>query len=143
MTITIPPFDYEKAVETLSGRWEELGLHWHCYTWRGTGAQYADDTARSLDSSDVAPIDVRAWLRKNQRLVRAAPKSPEEGLEWLQGFWNPIIEEAMHRGTEDWPFRYRSAVNSLSHGTDLTWSMWVRGPSLVIVGIIGTAERCH
>ncbi|TDD69786.1 hypothetical protein [Actinomadura rubrisoli] len=135
--------DWDSIVDTPSGRWMELGLHWHCYTWRGAGKDWGDDSARHNDSSEVTPSVVRNWLKKNPRLIRATHSSPEEAVGWLRELWTPVINEAMHPSSADWEFRYKLALYDLSVGTDLSWSEWVRGPSVISVGIVGTNERCH
>lgn len=141
--MTFPSVDWDALLSSPSRRWRERGLHWHCYTWRGSGKDWADDQARNSASAEVTPSMVRDWLKKPSKLIRATHSIPEDAVTWLRQVWTPVTQEALNESSIDWEFRYKVALYDLRAGNDLSWGMWTRGPSMMSVGIVGTAERCH
>jgi hypothetical protein len=145
MTVTIPAFDYEAAIASPPSRWKAEGLHWHAYSWRGTGSDWGNDSMRSNDSSEITPTATRAWLRKNPRLIRATFTTPQDAVEWLREQWEPAARDAL-TPLPDWAntdFRFRLATYDLAAGNDVSWAMWIKGQSVVSMSVIGTSDGCH
>lgn len=145
MTVTVPVFDYDAMYATEPTVWKERGLHWHCYSWRGTGKDWADDALRHNDQADITPSMVRAWLRKNPRLIRATCSTPEEAAAWSMDQWRRARAEAL-TPVPEWyadDSQERRTLYDLRSGTDLAKGLWVKGPSMVSWGVVGTADRCH
>ncbi|WP_344903887.1 hypothetical protein [Actinomadura meridiana] len=145
MTVTVPPFDYEAMYAKEPTVWREKGLHWHCYSWRGNGKDWGDDKLRHDDQADITPSMVRGWLRKNPRLIRLTCSTPEEAAAWSMQEWTRARAEAL-TPVPDWitdESQERMALHDLRSGNDLAKGLWVKGPSMVSWGIIGTSEHCH
>lgn len=136
-------FDIDAMVSHEPTDWQTRGIHWHCYNWRGSGKEWADDQARGDDNADITPTVVKAWLRKPARLIRATPKTPEDAVQWLRAQWAEHRANALHPVTWDEDFRFKLATYDLRCANDLSWALWLKGGSIVSLGIVGTAERCH
>lgn len=145
MTVTVPPFDYDAMYAKEPTVWKERGLHWHCYSWRGSGADWANDSLRHSDSADITPSAVRAWLRKNPRLIRTTCSTPEEAADWAMTQWTRARAEAL-TPVPDWisdDNHRRAVLYDLRCGNDLAKGLWVKGPSMVSWGVVGTSDGCH
>ncbi|TDC58583.1 hypothetical protein E1281_01130 [Actinomadura sp. KC345] len=145
MTVTIPTFDYDAMYATEPTVWRERGLHWHCYSWRGTGRDWADDKMRADDQAEITPSAVRAWLRKNPRLIRATFSTPEDAAAWSLEQWSKARAEAL-TPVPEWVTdanQEAMTVYDLRCGTDVSKGLWVKGPSMVSWSVVGTSDRCH
>ncbi|GAA4079907.1 hypothetical protein [Actinomadura miaoliensis] len=144
--MTTKPFDYEALLSTTPTRWRELGLHWHCYTWRGTGEEWDDEAQRQDLSSSLPPTAVRGWLGKPARMMRAVEHTPESAVAWLRAQWTPLTPDALHGDPEGFltsETRWRLALYDLRSGVDVYWTLWTTGPSLHAFAVIGTSTPCH
>lgn len=145
MTATISTFDYDAVMARRPVIWQERRLHWHCYTWRGSGAQWADDSARHNDASDITPSIIRDWLKKSDRLIRSVYHNPDDAVQWLQEQWEKVRNEAL-TPIPDWysdESRLQFAAHDLCSGNDISWGLWIKGPSMVSMSIVGTDGPCH
>ncbi|MGH3241013.1 MAG: hypothetical protein ACRDNL_11590 [Spirillospora sp.] len=145
MTVTVLAFDYDAIYATEPTVWNEKGLHWHAYSWRGNGKDWADDKLRHDDQADITPSMVRAWLKKNPRLVRATFATPEDAAAWSMEQWTRARAEAL-TPVPDWYTDESQAARTLYDlrvGADLAKGLWVKGPSMVSWSVVGTADRCH
>jgi hypothetical protein len=143
--MTIPTFDYDAAFASTPSLWRDEGLHWHGYTWRGPGRDFADDRLRHDAASEVTPSIVRDWLKKNPRLIRATFTTPEQAAEWLREQWEPVVRDALYP-VPDWmkgDSRYQCAIHEMAAGGDISWGLWVKGQSMVSMSVVGTPDGCH
>ncbi|WP_141576102.1 hypothetical protein [Actinomadura sp. WMMA1423] len=88
---------------------------------------------------------VRAWLRKNSRLIRTVCSTPEEAAAWAMTQWTRARAESL-TPVPEWIVdeeQERSNLYELRVGNDISKGLWVKGPSMVSWGVVGTAERCH
>ncbi|WP_433338193.1 hypothetical protein [Spirillospora sp. CA-294931] len=136
-------FDYAAVVDQEPTHWQTSRLHWHCYLWTGTGAEWADDAARKDPSSALPPTAVRAWLQKPAKLLKQVAGTPDEAQEWLREQATPLVERELYPQEIDWEWRYRHSLYDLRSGNDLVWGIWTKGPSISALAVIGTSERCH
>lgn len=88
---------------------------------------------------------VRAWLRKNPRLIRATFSTPEDAAAWSMEQWRRAQSEALTPVPDLYTDESQAArtLYDLRAGTDLAKGLWVKGPSMVSWGVIGTSDRCH
>ncbi|GAA3508384.1 hypothetical protein [Actinomadura keratinilytica] len=144
--MTTRPFDYDAFLSSTPDRWRELGLHWHCYGWRGTGEEWSDEAQRQDPSSFLPPTSVRDWLGKPARMLRAVEHTPEDALAWLRDQWTPLTSDALHgdpHGFLTGETRWRLALCDLRNGADVYWTLWTAGPYLHAFAVIGTSASCH
>lgn len=140
MTATLPDFDHAYWRKPRDD-WERLGLHWHGYSWSGSGASYAKDAERRDPSSDLPPRVVREWLGKPRQAERPAFRTPEDAVAWARGEWErcglPVGEDA------DIPdeTRWGMARHHLECGLDLMWGEWAYGgSSFVSLAVVGVTD---
>lgn len=144
MTVTIPTFDYASMYAQTPTVWRDRGLHWHAYSWRGTGREWADDAQRGSHSADVTPTAVRDWLKRPSRQIRATHATPDDAAAWVLENWTRARNEALNPVPE-WAEDERLAATlyTLRCGNDVSNALWVRGPSIVSWTVVGTSDGCH
>lgn len=144
--MTIREFDVDAMVAKEPTTWRERGLHWHCYSWTGTGAEYANDSARGDNSQATPPLMVRAWLDKPKSMLRHIAHTPEDAVAWLKQEHGPLFERALYSDQQthrDLSFSYRFALYDLRCGNDTVWGEWIKGLSNTRLAVVGTSEGCH
>jgi len=144
--VRIEPFDYDAMPATAPTRWRDLGLHWHCYAWRGTGEDWNDEALRQDPASPLPPTQIRDWLAKPASMVRAVEHTPESAAEWLRGRWMPLTRDALYGDPEGFltsDYRWALALYDLRSGADIYWTLWTKGPTIHALAVIGTSNACH
>jgi hypothetical protein len=123
----------------VAGAWPPLALLLVARHRRPVGGRQRAPQRRRRDHP------VRDWLKKPSRLIRLAPVTPEDTAEWLIRQWQNATAEALH-AIPEWhneQDRLRFSLHDLRSGNDLSWALWVKGPSIVSMGAIATPEKCH
>lgn len=140
----IPDFDYGAMLAAEPTIWRERGLHYHAYSWRGDGkAMQENEVARADVGSELPPQPIRVWLRKPQRLLRAAPLTPEEAMAWLRAEYEPLAAQLAGDVGEFLPVaeRMRLKIYDLRCGNDTVIEEWLRGGVLVHLAVISVSGR--
>ncbi|MFI0482741.1 hypothetical protein [Actinomadura sp. 9N215] len=143
--MTVHPFDYDAYWrDQTRDDWRKRGLHWHCYTSRMDGNAYGDDPARRDPNSELAPREIRDWLRKPPRAIRQMPASPEEAIRWLRAQWEPVKEQIGREATAiSDETRFGTALYNLRCGNDVCWGFWLTASLHLHLAIVATDEKCH
>jgi hypothetical protein len=157
--MSIQPFDYDYWMDTTTASpckyrrlkdrttWREAGAswHWHCYSRSMTGKEHGSDAERSRHDTDLAPRELRDWLRKPAGSLRLAAFAPDDALGWLRREWEPVKgaflpPDAGHDGLHAHLGR---AMYDLKIGNDVCWATWTSTSAYLHLAIIGTADGCH
>lgn len=142
--MTVRQFDHEYWRDQTRDDWQKRGLHWHCYACRMDGNAYSDDPARRDLSSELAPREIRDWLRKPARAIRQTPMTPENAVAWLRNQWEPIKEQAGQEATAiSDETRFGTVLYNLRCGNDVCWGFWLSASTHLHLAIVGTDEGCH
>ena len=142
--MTIPACDYGAILATQPTTWQDRGLHYHCFSWRGDGqAMQANETARNDPSSEAPPGRVRDWLAKPARLLRGAYQTPDDAAAWLRAEYEPLVPQIWgdigQAITVDELMRMK--VYDLRCGTDVVIVRWLRGGSLAHLAVLAVSPR--
>jgi hypothetical protein len=119
--------------------WRERGLHYHAYSWRGDGKTMQDnETGRHDPATDLPPVLIREWLAKPQRLLRAAPLTPEDAARWLLAEYETVRPQlAGDIGEAITPAELaRMKVYDLRCGNDVVIAHWLRGGGFVHLAVL-------
>jgi hypothetical protein len=144
--VTLSAPDYDAIIAQEPTAWRDRGLHWHCYSWTGSGADYANDRLREDNSAASPPLMVREWLNKPRSMLRHVAHTPEDALSWLEQEHRELFRQALYTDEQthrDQSFSYRHALYDLRLGNDVVWGEWIKGPRNTRLAVIGTSEGCH
>lgn len=122
--------------------------HWHCYRWSASGQEWArlgkTDTL-DLHSPDRPPVRTSEWLNKAQRFIDAVHGDPKAARDWLLAEWEATKPRAMHP-VPDWvnsEDRAVRALRAIETGCWPSYSQWLKGGTIVLLAVVGTANACH
>ncbi|MEV4252386.1 hypothetical protein AB0J52_04365 [Spirillospora sp. NPDC049652] len=137
-------FDYDYWRDTTSVIWKDRGLHWHCHSSRMDGETYGNEAARRDPATEHAPKVIRDWLRKPSRTIRHVATTPEDGITWLRGQWDPIKGQ-VGQEADAIPdaVRFGRALHDLSAGNDVCWAHWLNTSTHLHLALIATPQSCH
>ena len=122
--------------------------HYHCYRWSGSGQEW-DKIGRtdSLDrhSPDRPPVRTSEWLNKSPRFIIETHTEAKAARDWLIAEWKQACAKAM-TPVPDWVLnsdRPARALHAIETRCWPSYSQWLAGGSIVVMSVVGTAERCH
>lgn len=141
--MSIPACDYDAILASEPTTWRDRGVHYHAYSWRGDGKALQDnEQARADLAAEAPPMHVRDWLGKPQRLMRAAPLTPEDAAAWLRTEYQLIAAQLQGTavGVEE---RMRTKLHDLRCGNDTVIAEWLRGGQMAYLVVLSVpASEC-
>jgi hypothetical protein len=121
-------------------------VHWHAYTWIGSGEEREREEERRPGSpefatSSVPPMRTGDWLAKPASRIAATFDDPDEAVEWLASRYGTVRKAFLHPDRVGRRARLDGAADALPRGVDVQWGEWLTGGRFVTMGVICCPNR--
>ncbi|WP_248961264.1 hypothetical protein [Sphaerisporangium perillae] len=126
-------------------------MHFHAYSWTGPGEEQSREGERrpshpEFRTSALPPMRTCDWLLKPAGRIDASPATVADALDWLAGRYRAAEPSFLDPASEariGLDFRLKGAEESLVHGVDVQWGIWLRAGRYVTLAVICCSPNLH
>jgi len=121
-------------------------MHWHAYTWVGSGEEREREDERRPGSPDFAgsllpPMRTGDWLARPASRIRASFDDPGRAVEWLATQYAQIRGAFPRPDRVGLTARLDGAADALPRGVDVQWGEWLTGGRFATISVICCPNR--
>ncbi|MFG3440199.1 hypothetical protein ACGF0J_23370 [Nonomuraea sp. NPDC047897] len=121
-------------------------MHWHAYTWIGSGEELDREEERRPGSPEFAtsplpPMLTGDWLARPASRITATFDEAAQAVEWLATRYGTVRKAFPHPDRVGLPARLDAAGDALPRGVDVQWGEWLTGGRFVTISVICGPNR--